>query len=280
MHPGALGDTVLVWPLLRAIARAGHVVMFAARPSHARLASTRLGAPLTAIDIEHSAINAIWREAAPESPRLTADLLLSFVEPDPARLQLWTHSAQRILAASDVQLVGPPGSASRSALWKNWNVASLGGVPLRANSRGPIVIHIGAGSREKSWPLEHALELVTSLAQDGHQISLVAGEVESDRLPAHHRSQFIAFRGRFVDSLETLADTIQSARLFIGADTGPSHLAAQLGIPTLALFGPSDPAVWAPVGPCVRTLAPPEPSPMTWLSPQAALVAARAMLIL
>jgi hypothetical protein len=39
-----------------------------------------------------------------------------------------------------------------------------------------------------------------------------------------------------------------SAALWIGPDTGPTHLAARLGRPTIALFGPSDPAVWAPAG--------------------------------
>jgi ADP-heptose:LPS heptosyltransferase len=42
--------------------------------------------------------------------------------------------------------------------------------------------------------------------------------------------------------------------LFIGHDSGVSHLAASWGAPTLALFGPTDPAVWAPVGPRVRVV--------------------------
>lgn len=70
------------------------------------------------------------------------------------------------------------------------------------------------------------------------------------------------------------------ARMFIGADTGPAHLAAQLGIPTIALFGPTDPAIWSPLGPCVHTISPPAPAPMTWLEPAAVADRAREMLAL
>ncbi|MGH2669848.1 MAG: glycosyltransferase family 9 protein, partial [bacterium] len=54
--------------------------------------------------------------------------------------------------------------------------------------------------------------------------------------------------------LRRLAALLEAARVFVGNDSGPSHLAAALGCPTLVLFGPTDPAVWAPVGDRVTTL--------------------------
>ena len=69
-----------------------------------------------------------------------------------------------------------------------------------------------------------------------------------------------------MDSLEELGDRLARARLVIAGDSGPAHLAAQLGVPTLSLFGPGDPRQWGPVGSRVRVLAPPVPSPMDWLS--------------
>jgi ADP-heptose:LPS heptosyltransferase len=75
-----------------------------------------------------------------------------------------------------------------------------------------------------------------------------------------------------------LADTIRPARLFIGADSGPTHLAAQLGVRTLGLFGPTDPGEWAPVGPRVRVLARAGMGDMAWLDATEAAAAARAML--
>ena len=49
-------------------------------------------------------------------------------------------------------------------------------------------------------------------------------------------------------ALDKLAYLYGCASLYIGNDSGPTHLAAATGIPTIALFGPTDPAVWGPVG--------------------------------
>jgi ADP-heptose:LPS heptosyltransferase len=49
-------------------------------------------------------------------------------------------------------------------------------------------------------------------------------------------------------SLLELASVMEGCRLFIGNDSGISHMASALGIPTIAIFGPSDPSVWSPRG--------------------------------
>jgi ADP-heptose:LPS heptosyltransferase len=53
-------------------------------------------------------------------------------------------------------------------------------------------------------------------------------------------------------SLPTLAAFISECRLFIGSDSGVSHLAALVGIPTVVFFGPTNPDIWAPRGSHVR----------------------------
>jgi len=55
-----------------------------------------------------------------------------------------------------------------------------------------------------------------------------------------------------IDDLYELACWLARARLYIGNDSGATHLAAAMGTPVLALFGPSNPDVWAPRGPHVR----------------------------
>ena len=62
---------------------------------------------------------------------------------------------------------------------------------------------------------------------------------------------------RRFDDLHDLACWLAGARVYIGNDSGPTHLAAAVGTPVVALFGPSDPAVWAPRGPRVRVAAAP-----------------------
>jgi ADP-heptose:LPS heptosyltransferase len=55
-----------------------------------------------------------------------------------------------------------------------------------------------------------------------------------------------------IEDLYSLARWLARARLYVGNDSGITHLAAAAGAPVLALFGPSDPEIWAPRGPNVR----------------------------
>jgi ADP-heptose:LPS heptosyltransferase len=57
-------------------------------------------------------------------------------------------------------------------------------------------------------------------------------------------------------SLPELASLMEGCRFFIGNDSGITHMAAALGVPTVALFGPTDPKVWAPRGEHVTVVAP------------------------
>jgi heptosyltransferase-2 len=54
--------------------------------------------------------------------------------------------------------------------------------------------------------------------------------------------------------LTTLANLLQNCSFFLGHDSGISHLAAAVGTPSLLLFGPTDPAIWAPQNAQVRVL--------------------------
>src|SRR5260370_42318351 len=58
-----------------------------------------------------------------------------------------------------------------------------------------------------------------------------------------------------IESLYELACWIAGARLYIGNDTGTTHLAAATGVPVVAIFGPSNPGGWAPRGKIVRGVA-------------------------
>ena len=55
-------------------------------------------------------------------------------------------------------------------------------------------------------------------------------------------------------NLPTLASALQQCNLFLGHDSGISHLAAACGVPSVLLFGPTDPKIWAPQNPGVKTI--------------------------
>ncbi len=112
----------------------------------------------------------------------------------------------------------------------------------RPNRRqGAIAIHPFSGNNAKNWPLGCYRELARQLAA-GAEVVLLAGPEEE--LPEARR----------FDDLRSLADWLSGVALYIGNDSGPTHLAAVVRTPVLALFGPTTPSVWAPRGPHVTVL--------------------------
>lgn len=254
-HAGALGDFVLIWPLLRALRRGGAEVVVVASASHADLAARELG--VRGVSAERPWVTALWRGEIGAIPRdrLAAEVAVSFVADGRTEAgRAWLRNAAAALGAREVLSVGPPGSSDRASLWSRARVGELGSVEPRVNASGPAVLHVGAGGGAKVWPMERWAELTGLLERAGWTVELVAGPVERERFDAGTAAMFAALGGRYVEKLDELADRVRVAGVFIGADTGPTHLAAQLGVPTVALFGPTDPGLWAPVGPCVRVI--------------------------
>jgi len=107
---------------------------------------------------------------------------------------------------------------------------------------GFAVIHPFSGSPKKCWPLDRYQELARRLAMP---VRWCAGPEE--QLPDAVR----------IHDLYELACWLASARLYIGNDSGITHLAAAVGTPVVALFGPTDPCIWAPRGPNVHVIAKP-----------------------
>jgi ADP-heptose:LPS heptosyltransferase len=117
------------------------------------------------------------------------------------------------------------------------------------------VLHPGSGSPHKCWPAERFLELARRLAERGPRPRIVLGEVEAETWPAAQIEAFAAAGElhRPTDLLGLL-DSYRNAGVFVGNDSGPGHLAGILGIPTVSLFGPTDPARWRPLGPRVSVM--------------------------
>jgi heptosyltransferase III len=138
------------------------------------------------------------------------------------------------------------------------------------NLQQPILaIHPGSGSTEKNWPLENWIELFSrsggvSLVknkdpQRGKLSSLVviSGEAEKAETEALERA-LKNRRVRFARNLPlTHLAAVLERSIFIGHDSGISHLAAAAGANCVLLFGPTDPNVWAPRNKNVRVLRAP-----------------------
>ncbi len=266
-HGGALGDFVMTWPLLRAIRAGGSEATVVTRAGHAQLAAAELG--VTGVDAESRRFTRLWAgDGGGGADRAggVSRVLTFLADPAAESGRVWAAGAAAMFPGAEVEYVGPPGSASRGRAWERFEVDRLGSVAARENAGGPVVMHVGAGSREKMWPMERWREAAEELRRSGRGVRVLAGEVEMERLTRQERRVFAGMGGEFCADLPALADALRPASLVIGCDTGPTHLAAQLGVATVALFGPTDPVVWAPRGPRVRVLAPDGPTPMSWLT--------------
>jgi len=113
-----------------------------------------------------------------------------------------------------------------------------------------VILHPGSGSKRKVWPLER-FQRLAEILQDrlGSKILIVLGPAEDREVERVFEGMdpqtFIQVKGL---SLLKLASAMEGCRLFVGNDSGISHMASALGIPTIAIFGPTDPRVWAPRG--------------------------------
>lgn len=121
-----------------------------------------------------------------------------------------------------------------------------------------ILLHPGAGSSRKMWALSNFLKLEVSLKADKYRPEYVIGPAEeflgTELLDDNGGKRTV----HVTEDLSALVALMRSADGFIGNDSGVSHLAAFLGLPTVAVFGPSDPEIWRPVGPAVSVLSPQE----------------------
>ncbi len=126
-----------------------------------------------------------------------------------------------------------------------------------AGAGGPLVMfQPGARYWFKAWPAERFATLADRLS-DSFGCRVVIGGNEPERLLAEEvrrlaRSTPTVLAGR--TPLLTYAAILKRCRLFVGNDNGPMHMAAALGVPVVALFGPSNPGEWGPRGPQVRVL--------------------------
>ncbi len=146
-----------------------------------------------------------------------------------------------------------------------------------AGTSGLTALHPGSGSPRKNWGIDNWLAVCTAL---GGPFLLVSGEAEEKTIAPLKdalRQARIPFESLEHQPLPAVARRLRTCRAFLGHDSGISHLAAACGLPCLLLFGPTDPAVWAPQNPAVRTLRAPQ-GRLDLITPDEVITAARQLI--
>jgi ADP-heptose:LPS heptosyltransferase len=119
-----------------------------------------------------------------------------------------------------------------------------------------VLLHPGSGGKQKLWAVAGWLSVINKLsAHRNIRFALLQGPAD-EGIIQHLRSQLESNSAILVENwqLGKLAALMSEADLYLGNDSGITHLAAACGTPTIALFGPTDPQVWGPQGPQVSII--------------------------
>ncbi len=294
-HQAALGDFALTLPLLRGLGTDATVV---APWSHGRLA-TRLVPGVNSMDIEMFEFTRLFADGGPSvvSPAVQAlfedaTRIVSFIAgPDSA----WAKNVRRLAPQAALFFVAARPTTAWDDHVTRWHQKQLKnqglvytpepcGIASKASQNtgdgdheeNQVVIHPGSGGVAKCWAVERFVKLAARLRDAGRSVRFVVGEAEVERgveqkLEAHGQPN----NPTICRDLDTFLALLNDATLYLGHDAGPTHVAAQAAVRTVALFGPTDPAVWSPLGPDVTVLAPDEPTAMDWLDVDRVLDAIR-----
>lgn len=266
IFPGALGDLICLIPALRALGprHRGASIDLMAREELARFSVGRMGIR-QGYSIERREVSHLFGESAhlrddarrffgvfqriysffaSENRRFRDSMTL--VTDGRASFHPFRPDGAGHVAAAYLRALGEPAEVLQcrlDVLPQDLDAAArrLESVGLDGNF---ALLIPGSGSITKNWPAQRFAELAKHL-KSRTPVAIVIGPAET-----HLEQFFVARRLTVLKDMELgqLAGIAAVASLFVGNDSGVSHLVAAVGLPGVALFGPSDPQRWRPLG--------------------------------
>ncbi len=117
-----------------------------------------------------------------------------------------------------------------------------------------VIVHPGSGSRHKCLPPSRLCEVISAAAERGWRPVMVGGPADGNLVALVQEGLTKPVSTVTNLPLSAVAGLLTHATAYLGHDSGLTHLAALLGVPTIAMFGPTDPTRWAPRGWNVQVL--------------------------
>lgn len=264
---GAIGDFVLTLPALKALREAhpnAHIEILGYKHI-AALAENRFYADAVR-SIEYAPLSRLFAKNAELSPDLRAyfggfDLIVSYLyDPDeicltnlsrcgvrqivcgPGKIDHGSHAARQL--ARPLEQLGIEVADFAAEIYPSTQDRQSASEFLRDVPAPIVAAHPGSGSHSKNWPLQNWLALRP------HIRVLVCGEADAEQCQALQDRHLLVAKNL---PLPQLAAVLEKT-IFIGHDSGISHMAAAVGAKCVLLFGPTNPDVWAPLHENVRVL--------------------------
>jgi ADP-heptose:LPS heptosyltransferase len=242
---GGLGDLLVVLPSLNLLRRAfpGRRLALRCRPSSGALLRDR------GVVDEVVSADAAERSPGADDLRIGWYQTTTSVPAVPGRFYVFDTSAGTTVSRFFFDRTA--GLVRESGFTEEPDFAACARLPAArlASRSGPAILHPGSGSVRKRWPLDRFIALAEALARRGFGGLFVTGEADAG-IAAGIREAGLPPGWLHLDSppLAALASALESAPLYVGNDSGVTHLAAACGAPVVALFRTEFASHWRPAG--------------------------------
>lgn len=271
IRPAALGDTLMLLPSLARLGQGAEVTLVGRSPGiHYLRPCVRL-----CLDFESMGWHTLFTERVdlPDPP--PAEVVVAFLRNGGSLLKENLEArfpGSRVHIFPGVPAEGEPVHAALH-LARCLEISGLAGDPegcLREAGRQPllrsgslrkseaILFHPGSGGRAKNHPPDFWLNLMRTMGEDpafqGFRRCVLLGPAEEGLLPFFQKAGSGGLELILSPHPDDLLRLLDDSALFLGQDSGVTHLAAMAGVPTIALFRVDNAAVWRPLGPRVAVV--------------------------
>ncbi|HEY3198023.1 MAG TPA: glycosyltransferase family 9 protein [Nitrospirales bacterium] len=274
VHPGSLGDTILALPVLAALKERHHPASLHLI-GHPSLVDVLPGR--TVIDAMHSIEGPQYRELLGGSERMRP-AMVEFFRPfglivvwaadhtGSVRATLECLGISRVVVRSPglredtnqhatdrfrgtVEDLLPTEELPESGLTPTENDRRSGARWLLTHGIDPesehiIAVHAGSGSVSKCWPSDRFAVVIRALLRHRIRVVLIQGPADEEMTQAVARQVPVSLPRLRNASLATVVGVLSICDGFLGNDSGITQLATASGMPTVAVFGPTDPRIW------------------------------------